>query len=62
VRIDHSPRSSAEVKNGGAIPPIPYMYSWRCATILGPGLETKIPRRRPGFDLMGFVVEKVALE
>jgi hypothetical protein len=25
---DHSPWSSAEVKNGGAIPPLPHMSSW----------------------------------
>jgi hypothetical protein len=25
---DHSPPSSAEVKNGGAIPPLPYMSLW----------------------------------
>jgi hypothetical protein len=25
---DHSPPSSAEVKNGGAIPPLPHMSSW----------------------------------
>jgi hypothetical protein len=28
---DHSPPSSAEVKNGGAIPPLPHMYSWHGA-------------------------------
>jgi hypothetical protein len=28
---DHSPPSNAEVKNGGAIPPLPYMFSWRGA-------------------------------
>jgi hypothetical protein len=28
---DHSSLSSAEVKNGGAIPPLPYKSSWRCA-------------------------------
>jgi hypothetical protein len=28
---DHSPPSSAEVKNGGAIPPLPHMTSWRGA-------------------------------
>jgi hypothetical protein len=26
---DHSPPSSAEVKNGGAIPPFPHMSLWR---------------------------------
>jgi hypothetical protein len=26
--IDHSSPSSAEVKNGGAIPPLPHMFSW----------------------------------
>jgi hypothetical protein len=26
---DHSPPSIAEVKNGGAIPPLLYMFSWR---------------------------------
>jgi hypothetical protein len=25
---DHSPPSSVEVKNGGAIPPLSYMFSW----------------------------------
>jgi hypothetical protein len=25
---DHSPPSSDEVKNGGAIPPLPHMSSW----------------------------------
>jgi hypothetical protein len=25
---DHSPPSSADVKNGGAIPPLPHMFSW----------------------------------
>jgi hypothetical protein len=28
--IDHSPPSSAKVKNGGAIPPLPQMPSWHC--------------------------------
>jgi hypothetical protein len=28
---DHSPQSSAEVKNGGAIPPLPNMSSWHSA-------------------------------
>jgi hypothetical protein len=28
---DHSPPSSAEVKNGGAIPPFPDISSWNCA-------------------------------
>jgi hypothetical protein len=28
---DHSPPSSADVKNGGAIPPLPPMSSWRGA-------------------------------
>jgi hypothetical protein len=27
----HSPASSAEVKNSGAIPPLPLTYSWRDA-------------------------------
>jgi hypothetical protein len=26
---DHSPESSAEVKNGGAIPPVSHASSWR---------------------------------
>jgi hypothetical protein len=26
---DHSPPSSAEVKNDGAIPPLPHMSPWR---------------------------------
>jgi hypothetical protein len=28
---DHSPPSSAKVKNGGAIPPLPHTSSWHCA-------------------------------
>jgi hypothetical protein len=28
---DHSPPSSAEVKKGGAIPPLPHMSSWHSA-------------------------------
>jgi hypothetical protein len=28
---DHPPPSSAEVKNGGAIPPVPHMSSWHSA-------------------------------
>jgi hypothetical protein len=28
---NHSPPSSAEVKNGGAISPLPLMSSWHCA-------------------------------
>jgi hypothetical protein len=28
---DHSPPTSAEVKNGGAIPPLPHTSSWRSA-------------------------------
>jgi hypothetical protein len=31
TETDHSPPSSAKVKNGKAIPPIPRMSSWRCA-------------------------------
>jgi hypothetical protein len=26
---DHTPPSSAEVKNGGAVPPLPHLSSWR---------------------------------
>jgi hypothetical protein len=29
--VDHSPLSSAEIKNGGAIPPLPHMSSWQSA-------------------------------
>jgi hypothetical protein len=29
--VDHSPPVSAEVKNSGAIPPLPHMSSWRSA-------------------------------
>jgi hypothetical protein len=29
--MDHSPPSSVEVKNGGAIPPLPHMTSWHGA-------------------------------
>jgi hypothetical protein len=28
---DHSLSSGAEVKNGGAIPPVPNISSWHCA-------------------------------
>jgi hypothetical protein len=28
---DHSPTSSAEVKNDGTIPPLPHTSSWHCA-------------------------------
>jgi hypothetical protein len=28
---DHSPPTSAEIKNGGAIPPFSHMSSWRSA-------------------------------
>jgi hypothetical protein len=28
---DHLPPSSAEVKKGGAIPPLPHISSWRSA-------------------------------
>jgi hypothetical protein len=28
---DHSLSSSADVKNGGAVPPLPHKYSWRSA-------------------------------
>jgi hypothetical protein len=31
---DHSPPSSAEVKNGGAIPPLPCMTSWHSAYLI----------------------------
>jgi hypothetical protein len=31
---DHSPPSSAEVKNGGAILPLPYKSSWRGAELI----------------------------
>jgi hypothetical protein len=30
---DYSPPASAEVKNGGAIPPLPYMPSWHNALL-----------------------------
>jgi hypothetical protein len=30
-QADHSPPSSAEVKNGGAIPPLPYLSPWHIA-------------------------------
>jgi hypothetical protein len=29
---DHSPPSSADVKNGGAVSPLPHMSSWRTST------------------------------
>jgi hypothetical protein len=32
--IDHSSPSSAEVKNGGAIPPLPHMFSWYKALLI----------------------------
>jgi hypothetical protein len=28
---DHSPPTSAKVKNGGAIPPLPHAFLWRGA-------------------------------
>jgi hypothetical protein len=31
---DHSPPSSAEVRNGGAIPPIPHILSWHRAQLI----------------------------
>jgi hypothetical protein len=31
---DHSSPSSAEVKNGGAIPPLPYTSSWRGVSLI----------------------------
>jgi hypothetical protein len=31
---DHSPPSSAEVKNGGALPSFTYIYSWRNALLI----------------------------
>jgi hypothetical protein len=31
---DHSPPSSAEVKNGGAIAPFPHMSSWHSAYLI----------------------------
>jgi hypothetical protein len=30
----HSPPSRAEVRNGGAIPPLPYMSSWHSASLI----------------------------
>jgi hypothetical protein len=30
-KADHSPPSSAEVNNGGDIPPLPHMSSWHSA-------------------------------
>jgi hypothetical protein len=27
----HSPSTSADIKNGGALPALTYTYSWRCA-------------------------------
>jgi hypothetical protein len=31
---DHSPPSSAEVEKVGAIPPLPHMSSWHCASVI----------------------------
>jgi hypothetical protein len=31
---NHSPPSDAEVKNGGAIPPLPHMFAWRGAKLI----------------------------
>jgi hypothetical protein len=31
---DHSPPSSAKVKNDGAIPPLSHMFSWRGAELV----------------------------
>jgi hypothetical protein len=33
-KADHSPPSSAEVKNGGAIPPLPHMSSWHSVWLI----------------------------
>jgi hypothetical protein len=33
---DHSPRSSAKAKNGGATPPLPHTYLWRGAYLIKP--------------------------
>jgi hypothetical protein len=33
---DHSPPSSAEVRNGGAIPPKAHMFSWHSAYLINP--------------------------
>jgi hypothetical protein len=33
-KFDHSPPSSAEVSNGGAIPPVPLMFSWNSASLI----------------------------
>jgi hypothetical protein len=32
--VGHSPPSNAKVKNGGAIPSLPYMSSWHSATLI----------------------------
>jgi hypothetical protein len=34
LKADHSPSSSAEVKNGGAIPPLPHMYLRHSASLI----------------------------
>jgi hypothetical protein len=39
---DHSPPSSAEVKNGGSIPPLPHTSSWRGASLLIPGITLSV--------------------
>jgi hypothetical protein len=31
---DHSSPSSADVKNGGAVPPLPHMFSWHCVSFI----------------------------
>jgi hypothetical protein len=31
---DHSPQSTAEVKNGGSIPPVPHASPWRGAQLI----------------------------
>jgi hypothetical protein len=39
---DHSPSSRAEVKNGGAMPPLPHTSSWRAALLIKQRAKTKL--------------------
>jgi hypothetical protein len=34
LESDHSPPLSAQVENGGAIPPLPHISSWRIALLM----------------------------
>jgi hypothetical protein len=50
---DHSPPSSAEVKNGGAIPPLPHMSSWHIPYLI---------KQRENFIFYLYIYLSVALQ